>query len=588
MPLCLRALALLLTVVLPAAHAQQDTSRVALARTPHFTPAAALDGYAGVFAYRFGAPGWPDALSIDGLPPHYTRLRLDAIPYDDLVTGAPRSDLLPVAWLDTLTRGTPGAVASIEAALRHFDAPRPRTELRYLSGPDGFQSIEAVHAQSRRRRVLGRSGQLDALFGYAGRAADNEYPNSRLKRGRTTLARVGFSTGALSVRLSNLHARGTVGAPGGVLPPDPADPGSIYDRFNATVRNLRARRQTIYNTTDIAVRRGPGRLTLYRTAERLRYADDSVVVSRMARYGFASSLGAGGRAFEAEGWWQHAGDASATQGRTGWLYAGLRDTLGGVAVRAGASYGGTLRPALHVATGPAWARFAAEAAAAPRPAVAFTGFGSYARGRDLPDPYAATAHATFRAGLGRYRLWVRPFASATFQGWDAWEEARDSLTIIARDVRRAGATVGVEAGTAALRGLYASAQSTVARCLDSDRRSDDLPLLTGAARLGLRATLFQGDLRADLYAHLQGWTAFRGRVLHDPTGLLALTPENPRVPASATLDLNALLHVRSATLFLAWENVLSGTALLRGNLLVPEYPLPERRLRFGVFWPITD
>ncbi len=52
------------------------------------------------------------------------------------------------------------------------------------------------------------------------------------------------------------------------------------------------------------------------------------------------------------------------------------------------------------------------------------------------------------------------------------------------------------------------------------------------------------------------------------------------------LHLIAEARVRDATLFFVYENALSGTALMTGNLIVPVYPLPAQRFRFGVFWPI--
>jgi hypothetical protein len=46
--------------------------------------------------------------------------------------------------------------------------------------------------------------------------------------------------------------------------------------------------------------------------------------------------------------------------------------------------------------------------------------------------------------------------------------------------------------------------------------------------------------------------------------------------------------IRTATIFLSYENIFSGTNALVGNLLIPDYPLPAKRFRFGVFWPISD
>jgi hypothetical protein len=54
------------------------------------------------------------------------------------------------------------------------------------------------------------------------------------------------------------------------------------------------------------------------------------------------------------------------------------------------------------------------------------------------------------------------------------------------------------------------------------------------------------------------------------------------------LDVALKAGIRDATLFLTFENVLSGTSLQPGVLVVPVYPLPEQRFRFGVFWPIWE
>ncbi|MEX0600838.1 MAG: putative porin, partial [Rhodothermales bacterium] len=59
-----------------------------------------------------------------------------------------------------------------------------------------------------------------------------------------------------------------------------------------------------------------------------------------------------------------------------------------------------------------------------------------------------------------------------------------------------------------------------------------------------------------------------------------------RVTTSNTLNLVAEIRVRDAKLFLVYDNVLAGTSFLPGNFLVPIYPLPAQRFRFGIYWPI--
>lgn len=576
---------LLLFLLLPLVlRAQVDSARAVLARTPYFQPTTELDAQPGVFAYRFDAPGWPEALSLGGLPPPLTTLALGRLPFDDLITGTARYDLLPPAWLDTLY----AEGAAVQATLRPFDAPRPRTEGRYLSGPDGFQSIEAIHAQGRRRRVLGEDGVLRVVGGYAGRAADNEYDNSRLRRGRATLLRLSFDAPRTGIEIFNLHTRGTVGAPDGVRPVVASDPGSIYDRFNATVNDPTARRRTVRNDTGVRLRRDHASLLAYRTYERFEYTGgDSLARARAVRYGVAGILGGKQRALDVDAWWMHTGAGSATDGSLGRVTAVVRDTLGTLAVRAGIAYDGTLRPvgSLQLGTAPALLRVEAEMIT---PALmARHGFGEYVRGPSPASPYVLTATAQVQARRGAWQGTVRPFATLVTDGYDYRETRRDTLTVFGRDVRRAGVTVGAAWRGDAPRGLYATGQVTALVDLASPV-SDDHPPLTSDNMVGLRATLFSADLALDLYARMQAWTAFDGRVLHDPTGVLALAETAQRVPASATLDLAAVMGVRGAMLFFIYENALSGTPLLRGNLLVPETPLPARRLRFGVFWPIFD
>lgn len=579
----LRALALLVLCLPASVRAQADTSAT-LARTPHFALSAALDARPGVFVYRFDAPGWPEVLSASGLPPSATTLALGGLPFEDLITGQARLDLVPLAWLDTLLVSASG---QIEASFRPFDAPRPRTEARYLSGPDGFQSIEAVHAQSRRRRLFGQEGQLDALFGYTGRAADNEYPNSRLRRGRATWARLGFGTERFQAGVSNLHTRGTVGAPNGVVPPDPSDPNGIYDRFNASVRDTRARRQTIRNDTRLALRYGAASGELFRTFERLRYSGDSLLTSRAARYGFTAQVRGGGRAVFARGWWQHAGENSAVRGNRSWIEAAVRDTLGRAGVEVGVAAEGTIRPIARIDWRGEHAHFEVEARPLTRPVLLDSGYGPYGVPGEARTPYVISSRLGASRWLGGVRVSVEPFVSQTWAGYDLVESGRDTVRVVSRDVQRAGVVAGLGWRERSRRGLYARMQASFTASLSSEQ-VQDVPLAHADQQFGFRADLFQRDLRLDLSARLRAWSGFDGHVLHDPTGLLVLPQASVRVPASATLDVVAVGHVRVATLFVAYENVLSGTLLMPGNFQVPEHPLPERRLRFGVFWPMMD
>ena len=145
----------------------------------------------------------------------------------------------------------------------------------------------------------------------------------------------------------------------------------------------------------------------------------------------------------------------------------------------------------------------------------------------------------------------------------------------------------------AQRGFYLTASSTQFQfnsALSSsvyESLSQSLPEVLIQGRSGLRYRIFQGDLDFDLYTRGRLWSSFLGRTLHPQTGLLVLRDITSRpIDSSATIDVVLEAKVRTATFFIGFENLLSGTTVIIGNMLVPDYPLPQRRFRFGVYWPI--
>lgn len=161
--------------------------------------------------------------------------------------------------------------------------------------------------------------------------------------------------------------------------------------------------------------------------------------------------------------------------------------------------------------------------------------------------------------------------------------------------RRAGVTLDFGWRRDADLGVYAVIQPSLTRLMSRDaselhaRLSRSHPEWYGRARLGVRSLLFQGDLDLDAFVDGQFWGASAGRTLHPETGLLAV----PLLSAlsfgpSTMVSVGAEAGVRTATFFLVYENALAGTNLMRGNLIVPVYPLPARQFRFGVYWPILD
>ena len=591
------------------------------------------------FVYRFGSPGWPDAWSPYGLNPQHIALTLNGRPLVDPVTGRPRYDLLPLAFMERLRveAGHYGAPVAVGTEVRPYAAPQPLTELRYLAGAT-IQSVDAVHVQERRRALFGRPGVLNVLAAYSGRGADGEYAErgfgTSLKKVRRTYGRLRYEQAAWSVEISNLHNRRKVGAFGGVEPVPGTFFESIYSRISAPLRNAEARRQTLRNDLALTVRTrlvpgldAPMMASAYWTAQTFRYlASADTLETKTNRYGFlvqqAVTLGAHGITFQLEGWQDQLRTSNALAAPRRYshaLHASVRDTARWQATRLALEGGVHSEPErlfptasarLDQQLGPL--RLFASGAYAGQPVspVERYGYGAYVEAASaMPDGRVVWAEVGTSVRGGPFDLTISAFAHRTSEALDLYVQsgAADSVQTLAYPAtdtvqalvsgtphERAGITARGGWRRDAQRGFYLTAQATLNRFLNPDvspehtRVANSLPELFGQARFGARYAPFRGDLDFDLYVLARFWSATRSRTLHPQTGLLALPPIDARVfGPSNTLDVYFETRFRDASVFLAFENALSGTTLVPGNLIVPVYPLPRRRFRFGVFWPIT-
>ncbi|HEX8385121.1 MAG TPA: hypothetical protein VF576_03000, partial [Rubricoccaceae bacterium] len=111
------------SVALPGAEPGRPVTPV-----PAVTPVLSVEALLGTapglqastFDYALGAPGRSGGVSFDGLDPARAALLLDGRPFDDLVSGAPRFDLLPLGVLGPvrLSDGRLGQPLSVEATAR--------------------------------------------------------------------------------------------------------------------------------------------------------------------------------------------------------------------------------------------------------------------------------------------------------------------------------------------------------------------------------------------------------------------------------------------------------------------------------------
>ncbi len=594
--------------------------------TSALTPEALIGYSSGVpathsaFDYALGAPGRSAGLSFDGLDPARAALELDGRAFDDLITGAPRFDLLPLGALAPvrISNGRVGQPVSAEAATRTFRLGRPVTELRYLAGQSGVQAVSGTHAQTRLPPAFLRGDSRDARLTLAGHVMSR---NSR-----------GTLTGA-TLRHTDVLARALLTRPGegggrtldaGVLYTDRTDgarrgvasgaASSIFD-LNAIVREPTATRRTI-RTEGWATARipflidQPVTVTLSGISERLVYRSDAAdtlrVHARRAAIGVSQPLGRGLLVrLDA------LADAypSATSGPLGSpgtrlrLHAALQDSITLGAVQA------TIEGGAHVVGSTPFssvsgrvergrmfvgARFGGAVPGAVEASGLAGAVGAAAEGG---AERVATAEAGAAGGIGVWQLGFRAFGTGR-------SHAR---LLVARDTAfayetalsllgAAGATLTVAVREATLRGLYGTLATTAhvpLRASASElhrREADALPRLRADVRIGARAAGIGGVLDLDLAVVGRAWTAFRSRVVEPRTGLLALpdpaTEFGALLPARGTLGAEATaVFSRRATVFLQIDHALGevvGAAVVQGE------PLPIRVVRFGVFWALLD
>jgi len=583
----------------------------------------------GTFLFDLGANGWPDGWSWNGFNPQRPALVFDGHPHNDPVTGRPRFDLLPPEFLYAphVDADRLGGPVAVYAQPRSYDVKRPLTELHYRRDNTSVQSIAAVHAQQRYITPFGRPSLLQIVGGYYGRAGDNEYPNSDLRRERRLLGRLHVRRANWSATLRNLHSRRKIGAHGGVQPQ-----GTFFETiYNRTIANVRlndARRQTIRNDLGLTVRapllpgvNAPAVLSANWTAQTFRYHDPDTLLAKTNRFsGYLRqevTLGPQTLRAEVAATLDRLRTTNAWSGHTTRqrLHATLRDSIGWGATSV------VLNGGLHVSDQQShpsasadvdhswgWLRVFVDGRLAGQPVswIERAGFGETLVPLDtVPTGRILHGRTGLGADLGPFDVRLTGFAHTIHHPIDLYATATpDELVVQASDVpfRRAGATLEVGWRRDAQAGLYASMQGTGLQFLNPDastvhaRVAETLPQAFGQGRLGARFVAFKGDLDADLYVQGRGWTAMRSRQFHPPTGLLAVPPADAPVIENAPLSfgpngtLNVALEagIRDATLFLTFENVLSGTQLQPGVLTVPVYPLPEQRFRFSVFWPIWE
>lgn len=572
----------------------------------------------GAFSYKFGTSGWPDGFAPFGLDPNRIALSVGNIPLNDLITGRPRYDLVPLAWLSDLSVD-PGL--SVTGTLDSLVSAKPLTLIRYESSGNGSQAVRSLHVQNRAWGDGAKRRTLQTAFGYAGEGARGEYDGSRLKRAREVAFRLGYKTTKWEFELFELAQRRSVGAHGGVVPFTGGSYSSIYQRLGASVDDESARRRTLRNdftlqtTTHFAGLRA--RLTGLWTVQTLDFSGELVQEKVV--------LDKKGLQFDvSKPWKSQLASITLKSANTGYIKS-LTVFDSDPTSQSKTSILGALSGRIRVfeyklVAGPetaddqVWAQFNGTVSVRKGPFEGVLvlshsgrewqwheriGFGVAVLPvvtSSRPVDQSVAAALSYRSNLislswtnqfnvNQNQLLVRQTTGATSASVESLvgsaKSLVSSLVIGFRDQDRSGIWAQVNP---VFRSASTPEETDLTRAW---RRS--LPSFWGSATLGWKATLFGGDLDLNTYVRARYWGDMGGLRLHTPTGLLVLPADNSRtLDSNWLLDFVAEAGIRGATVFLSFENAFSGTTVLFGNLIVPDYPLPQQRTRFGILWPILD
>lgn len=595
-------------------------------------PQQMLGEVSSTFVYDFGTSGWPDGWSPYGLSPNSIGVSFNDIPYREPSSGLPAYDLLPFTMLQQfkLQSGRFGSPVSVNTRLRAFDEPRSLTEIRYRSSNIGLSSVLVSHSQGRRITLFKRPTLLRILLAYGGHGANGEYDGSKLEGARQLLARLRFQNNLGSFEILNMHNRRRIGAHAGVTPGTSTNFFTIYNRLLATVTNSSAQRQKIRNDLSVTFRRplfgleDPFTASGYWSANTFRYVNGDTLQARTKTLGYTLTqhipINASHFAVRVEGWTDRVREdsrdttssASAFPDSLGLSRSEFNASinaqleLGKIQVNATPGFhsngitsivGGELDA--HIELGSIRLFAASAHTLSPISLIAEYGWGDRV---NQPGSLPSSTTTLLRAGIGlswkALDLSVSGFTHSTNNPLEyVYDSAQDTLTVFAPSSAISWQGVSADFGFRrnAQRGWYLTASSTMFDATTSASVSNytsitqQLPEVFVRSRLGMRYRIFRGDLDFDLYAQGRLWSSFIGRTLHPETGLLVLRDASAReIDSSAALDVVLEAKVRTAKFFLGFENLLSGTTLIIGNMLVPNYPLPQQRFRFGVFWPIWN
>jgi hypothetical protein len=580
---------------------------------------ALLGNEPGVFSYYFGTLGWPDVISLDGGDPNRVSVVLDGMPFEDLITGGPRYDLLPYTLIERIgiTRSAAGSVAQLHALSDRFNQAEPRTDLRYRSSSDGLTYIDAIHSQNRRVRLGASDYRLMLLAGYSGSSHTGEYPGSALKSSKQITARIRLERPAWSLEIFELYNRRSIGAQAGVLPISGQPYESIYQRLGASVDDPTAQRGTIRNDLRIRYRRLivglPLTVTGFWNTERLSFTNPTdSLAARIHRFGGSIDQRLGVRGHRVSVWasaWidryaESQSDMGTSNPTRSYAELKLSDSTrvfgSSLSMNVGVhSDDGIVFPSMGVNYEYGPGHITVSYTGIRSSWIDSRGFGAYST-TTQEQPRMRQARGAFDIGTSINDFSARLTVFATsIQNRVVWTIDEDSRAVSARlfsdNFVRTGAFLDLMFRSPYRSGFYALLRPTYVKASSADNdpiinaEIEALPAFWLHGRAGIQRRMFKDDLNLNVSVRGTWSGSMIGRRLDTRSGLLML-PVDPAhtVAESGRVDLVAEAEIKSAILFLSFENILYGKSTRKGILIIPDYPIPAQRFRFGIFWSILN
>jgi outer membrane cobalamin receptor len=192
----------------------------------------------GVFIRDLGSAGQPSQLTLGGLGWHETAVFVDGRIMNEALTGTMNLNLLPLEAIQRIEYQT-GARAflyglnSTDGALniitQNFNTNRPYSRIRYSEDGYGFTSLDGIFSQNFTRR-------FNLATGFQHQSLDGRFPNSNYDGWNVRLKLRYLLSDRANLVLSEIYNQTEVGLNGGVDLTKTA-PSDVFDELRATMVN---------------------------------------------------------------------------------------------------------------------------------------------------------------------------------------------------------------------------------------------------------------------------------------------------------------------------------------------------------------